>query len=62
MDILFNSSLGFAEGTETKTEKSERLFHRRLLRSIFFSSGVDQQNGTSAEGEAPFEPALTPAR
>ena len=35
MNIPFNSSLGFAEETETNTEKSERLFHRRLLRNIW---------------------------
>ena len=35
MDDPFNSSLGFAEGTEPKTETSERLFHRQLLRRIW---------------------------
>ena len=35
MDDPFNSSLGFAEGTEPKTETSERLFDRQLLRRIW---------------------------
>jgi hypothetical protein len=35
MDVPFNSSLGFAEGTEPKTETCERLFHRQPLRKIW---------------------------
>jgi hypothetical protein len=35
MDVSYNSSLGFAEGTEPKTETSARLFHRQAFRKIW---------------------------